>query len=119
MSYCRWSSPCGDGTNSDIYCYYSTENQYIIHIASHRVVNISDAPVIDWDAPPHITHKQYCARVGWMKQEAIRSPVGLPYDGKSFYCDTKEECIATLEMLVGAGYNLPEYVIESILEEEE
>lgn len=120
MSYCRFSSQCSNGMNSNIYCYYSTEDQYVIHVASTHIVNIQEAPTVDWCVGDvDSLHKQYRLRSEWMKRKAIREPIGGSYDGQSFYCDTKEECIATLEMLVGAGYNLPEYVIESILEEEE
>ena len=121
MSYCRFSSSCSNGMNSNIYCYYSTEDQYVTHVASTQIVNIQEAPVIGWNTYVYadLLHKQYRLRNEWMEHKAVREPIGLPYDGQSFYCDTKEECVATLEMLVDAGYNLPEYVIESILEEEE
>lgn len=45
-------------------------------------------------------------------------PIGLPHDGAHFLGESPGDCAATLQMLVGAGYNVPGHVIADLREEQ-
>lgn len=110
MSYCRWSS---DDWKSDIYCYEG-EDGYHVHVAASRIVG--DVPKIDWSSP-EVLYETYKKQMEFM-DNAERKNIGLEYDGESFYFSTPGGCADWLFCLRDAGYNVPQYAIEALQEEE-
>lgn len=112
MSYCRFST---DDFLCDLYCYES-ELGFETHVASLR--SIYTEPL-----PPPVSFDDadaYCERwriVMDMLDRAERKPIGLPYDGQSFYDDNLEDFLARLRELKAVGYQFPDYVIESVEQE--
>lgn len=45
--------------------------------------------------------------------------IGLEHDGESFDHDTPGECAEHLIYLKGCGYNVPQYAIDSLKEEQD
>ena len=112
MSYCRWSS---DDFSCDIYCYES-EVGYMIHVASHRVVgDIPKLPV--WSKENYAEwSKSYHKQVRFI-ETSKREPINLPCAGKTFCLDNAADCAYKLIELKDMGYNVPQYAIDSLLEE--
>lgn len=111
MSYCRWSSM---DFKCDLYIY-EAEDGIAIHVASNRVVG--DVPSIDWSSA-ELLHSTYKAQMGFL-DTAEREPIGLPYDGESWYGLGKGAACAVIEMLEEEGYIFPEGLCENIMEDGE
>jgi hypothetical protein len=47
-----------------------------------------------------------------------RAPIGLPHDGESFSDDDAESCADRLESLRSLGYNVPQYAIDTLRQEQ-
>lgn len=115
MSYVRWSS---DNWRSDVYAYGVTDG-FVTHVASNRVVGdiptgpsqdlIRDGQVDEWV-------RQYKAVMDFL-DTAEREPIGLPFDGESFYDPDLTSFLARLIMLRDAGYNVPDHVIADVQDE--
>lgn len=54
--------------------------------------------------------------MAWL-DKATREPIGLAYDGESFHDRDLTSFLATVTMLREAGYNIPQFVFDSIKEE--
>lgn len=113
MSYCRWSS---DDFMCDVYVYES-DRAYVTHVAGRR-------PVFSEPLPPPETG----GADSWFKRHLIVSEmldratlvkIGGEHDGESFTDDTPGECADRLEYLRTCGYNVPQYAIDELREEEE
>lgn len=109
MAYCRWSS---DNFSCDLYIYESHDG-ISINVASRRMVG--DVPEIDWSSPENL-HDSYRQQMKFM-EIAHHEPIGLPYDGQSFYGLSREDAIIFLEVLKEIGYNFPSSVIEDLKQE--
>lgn len=116
MSYCRFSS---DDYSSDVYCYEDVSGGFTIHVARNR-------PVLDVDLPPFVLFEEdriddwmarHKAVMAWV-EKAERKPIGLPYDGESFNDPTAGDTADRLQMLKDAGYNVPQYAIDQLREED-
>lgn len=115
MSYCRWSS---DDYQCDIYAY-EAEGGHVIHVASKRYK-------FKGPLPPTVSHVEdgldaWFARhneVMRMTREADTVEIGLPHDGESFSPDGPGECADELERLRECGYNVPQYAIDTLREEQ-
>ena len=123
MSWCRWSTICVNNRTSNLYIYEGDDG-LCIHVSGSYIVNENDAPmVMKFYELTRENVDEYIARdnvrTQWIDDYAIRKPIGLPYDGQSFYHNNKEDIRLTLEMLKKAGYNFPEYVFDYIEEYEE
>lgn len=123
MSYCRWSS---DGYNCDVYVYEDVSGGYTCHVAGLRIVNLNEAPenpshYFDIENKDDAWQNEYMSKhrdyMNWLREKAIREPIGLPYDGKSFNVDTAEDMADRLIELKQLGYTVPEYAIESLRED--
>lgn len=57
------------------------------------------------------------AKVQEMLERAERRPIGLAHDGEDFHTDTARETATLLEYLKDMGYNVPQYAIDTLLEE--
>jgi hypothetical protein len=117
MSYCRFSS---DDFHCDVYVYESCFGGFITLVAANRVVG--DVPKIEWPplvgpVGPTLLHAQYMAQMDFMKT-AKRAHIGLPHDGEEFVDETPGECIDRLESLRVIGYNVPQYAIDALREEQ-
>lgn len=56
--------------------------------------------------------------VSSMLDQATSHPIGLQHDGESFSFDTPGECADELVRLRECGYNVPEYAIDALREEQ-
>ena len=110
MSYCRFSSM---DFKCDLYVY-EAEDCYCVHVATNRIVG--DVPPLRWGADPNTFRESYKAQINFIK-EAKREPIGLEYDGESFYLSSKEELLECLELLKQVGYIFPYEIIEEMREE--
>ena len=111
MSYCRWSS---DDWKCDIYCYEAEEG-YMIHVAAGRI--IGEAPKLCFDNPEELL-ESYQKQMKWL-DSAKREVINLEYAGETMSFDTPQETADMLLKLKNIGYNVPEYAIETLLEEVE
>lgn len=119
MSYCRFST---DDFQCDIYCYES-DFGYQIYVAGLRYV-------FDEPLPPKVELTPDVDIQAWMAREQKVSammdkariegrhvPIGLPYDSRSFCVATAGEAAAKLQELKALGYNVPDGVVECLLDE--
>lgn len=127
MSYCRWSS---DGHNCDVYVYES-EYGYVCHVAARKIINLHEAPhvpsffnyntpldgkISDSDIQDFIIKNR--AWMEWLDKSAIRENIGLEHDGETFSSDEPGDMAEILIMLKQMGYQVPQYAIDSLLEEQ-
>lgn len=112
MNYCRFST---DDFQCDIYCYEDASGGYATHVACNRVIFKDRLPdrvpfdnehALEWVA----RHK----KVIEMLKNADRVPIGLRYDGMSFWDGTEEELLARLIKLRDVGYRFPDSVLNVV-----
>lgn len=141
MSYCRWSS---DNFMSDVYVYEDCYGGWTTHVAGNRLAfpPIPGFPLRwvsglgqKWDAAsrtviyPDKWRKAAGSAYFWFyaKWEAVRSwmigriprrRLPLPHAGKRYNDDTPGECADRLADLRAAGFNVPQYAIDSLREEQ-
>ena len=117
MSYCRWSS---DDYQCDVYCYGDVSGGYTTHVAGRRhMIDLSTLPppipfTVEHQDEWMARHKALMA----LLEGADTKPIGLPYDGQSFNDPTAGEAAERLKMLKEVGYNVPQYAIDALLEED-
>lgn len=113
MSFCRWSSM---DFSCDLYCY-EAETCYVTHVAMSRVVG--DIPKVDSSLFLENTEENFQEFLSQQKAQfdfletARREPIGLKYDGQTFY-DDKETFLVRLKYLREEGYNFPEITEEDL-----
>ncbi len=114
MSYCRWST---DDYMCDLYVYDSVSGGIAIHVAGNRLIYKEPIPepVSYTDIEGFMARN---AKVNQMIEEAERVRIGLPYDGDTFDGLSQDKAIEKLEELKALGYRFPDYVIDSISDEE-
>ena len=125
MSYCRWSS---DDFACDVYCYEDVSGGYTTHVAGNKAIidrsTLPDCPempprgsdeatVKAWAEKYVVRHKALMA----LMENAKRKPIGLSHDGESFNDPDLESFLERLLALKTIGYNVPDWVIESVREE--
>ena len=128
MSYCRWSS---DGMKCDVYVYEHYSDGYVCHVAGRKIVNLAEAPECpSWfdfptDENGRISDEsiqdymvKHRAWNEWLDKSAIREDIGLEHDGKTFSCDMPGDMAETLIMLKEMGYQVPQYAIDALWEEQ-
>jgi hypothetical protein len=127
MSYCRWSS---DGYGCDVYVYEDVSGGFTCHVASRKIVNLHEAPqhpnLLDYPRSDDgkiteealtdfmVKHRAY---MDWLRDKAVREPIGLEWDGKSFNVETATSMGNELAMLKAHGYSVPQYAIDALWEE--
>lgn len=122
MSYCRWSS---DSFRSDVYVYESVYNCFTCHVADNRCHNdVIARPEFDENFDGEGWAKRYMKFTDdmhdWLHDENTRrEPIGLDYDGETIHTDTAGGMADVLERLSGAGYHVPDGVIEALREEDD
>ena len=118
MSYCRFSS---DNWKSDVYVYEDVSGGFTTHVAKTRKTwyIIPDAPLslLLWGGILGIVWRAWHRAHMWMVGRSPTVKIGGLYDGADFNDDTALDCVSTLVMLRAAGYNVPQYVIDSLGEE--
>lgn len=116
MSYCRWSC---DDFQCDVYVYADVFGGYTTHVSGRRAVFTEPLPdPVPFDAD---RIKEWHARhmkVMEMVENSEHQPIGLPHDGESFNDATAGECADRLEQLRALGYNVPQYAIDALREEQ-
>ena len=115
MSYCRWSS---DNWRCDVYVYESCHGGFDIHVAGNRVVG--EIPRADLELLLRGNAKAYSelhkAQMEFL-ENAERKDIGLQYDGESYNEPDLEHLLRRLSILKKEGYNVPEYVFDTIEKE--
>lgn len=115
MSYCRWSS---DDWTCDVYVYEGSCG-FVIHVAGNRVCgDIPRTPELTTD--PASIEAYVAAHQAQMKflETCQRQPIGLPFAGESLSAESAGECADELEKLRTLGYNVPQYAIDNLREEQ-
>lgn len=113
MSFCRWSSM---NFGCDLYCY-EAEQGYVTHVANQRI--IGDVPKVDSYLFLNYTQENVEKFFEQQKAQfefldtAERRPIGLKYDGQTFY-DDKDTFLSRLNMLREEGYRFPEITEEDL-----
>lgn len=113
MAFCRWSSM---DWACDLYCYESSQG-IVTHVAEQKV--IGDIPKVDSSLFLNFTKEnsekffeQQKAQFDFL-ETAERKPIGLKYDGQTFY-DDKDTFLYRLKMLREEGYRFPEITEEDL-----
>ena len=110
MSYCRWSD---DGFQSDVYAYESNGGGFSVHVASKRYDRAF--PEFDFSSVEAMREAQRAREIAY--REARLLPIGLPEDGKTFHCGSREALLARLLNLREIGYRVPQHAIDAVVEE--
>lgn len=116
MSYCRWSS---DDYQCDVYVYEDISGGWTTHVACKRPVYEAELPPVVPFTPDNL--QAWDERHGVVIQmlESAECPaIGLSRDGQSFSDSTPGECADRLVSLRDEGYNVPQYAIDALREEE-
>jgi hypothetical protein len=114
MSYCRWSD---DDFRCDLYCYES-DGGYVTRIAALMFVYSGQPPRVDSNGH-HDADKialQTKARDKFF-ENAIKIPIGLPYDGETFVDEDIHSFRKRLVLLKELGYRFPDRVLARIDDE--
>ena len=141
MSYCRWSSDFGE---CDVYVYADASGGWTTHVAGrrlkHRVPDeIRALAAVDFVAG-HMAEAEWretlpcdelpCQTMqadGTTKPGTFKTPKSSEYislaeisplAGQSFNDSTPGECADRLEALRAAGFNVPQYAIDELREEQ-
>lgn len=123
MSYCRWSS---DGHRCDVYVYEDVSGGFTCHVAARRIVNLDEAPEVpsfnDYESPISDADikelvEKHRVWMEWLNTKAVREPIGLEWDGKSFNTETATSMANELTLLSIQGYMVPQYAIDALYEE--
>jgi len=113
MSYCRWST---DDHSCDAYVY-ETRDGWSINLAGNRFVG--EVPKLPkWGT---VSDEEFiAARRAQMSfiSDAKRIPINLPRAGESIICESPGACAVMLKELIEIGYNIPQWVIGILLEEQ-
>ena len=116
MSWCRFSTICENGLESDLYIYDSNYGVEVL-VATKRFENLEDAPKY-----PNVPMNEenfaewlevHRKRGEWkMEHQENLINIGLPYDDASYTFNNKEELLEKLDELKELGYNFPERVFD-------
>lgn len=128
MSYCRWSS---DDYTCDAYVWLDVSGGWRTEIAGRRRVWKVDLPPA-CDLPVGAANS--AERAAWASATVARwAEIGRlvddesnsdwldlpePEGGRSYWHNTASECADNLERLRGLGFNVPQYAIDALREEQ-
>lgn len=121
MSYCRWST---DDFQCDLYCYEHVDGTWTTHVAGNRVIWTHPEGGTLFDLPKQEEGDE--AFAAWREKRLARHeafdkaetvPIGGPYDGQTLKDATLADFKARLIELRAAGYNFPDYVLDTVDEE--
>jgi hypothetical protein len=71
-----------------------------------------------WEASVDVLMDAHAKQNEWV-ENATLVDIGLPHDGKSFYCQDRDTMVDTLTMLKEEGYTMPADLITTIASEED
>lgn len=108
MSYCRWS-------DCDVYVYEG-EYGWVTHIAGGRNI-AGKAPPYDMSSGKALSESMI-ARNEWYKINDKYEAIDLPLAGETFIDDCPGDCAQRLIQLKQIGYDVPDYAIETLQEEQ-
>lgn len=115
MSYCRWSS---DDFRCDVYVYQCAfDGRWNTHVAANRVVFQEPLP----EAVPYDDTLAWYERFNKVMEIVGRAPrerIDHELAGQTLYDESPGDCARTLERLRGEGFNVPDYAIQSLHEEQ-
>lgn len=112
MSYARFSY------DSDVYVYMDVFGDYVVHIAKYRHVN-ENMPyphMPDFGASPTVLAEYIKARDEWFDASHVETISG-PYSDTTSVLSTPLEAITLLNDVRAAGYLVPQYAIDTLMEE--
>ena len=120
MSYCRWSS---DAFGCDVYVYEDVSGGYTCHVAGRKMKDREGEPMrpdVQLILDDRIDEFMVINRAWdeWHKTKELVN-IGLPHDGQSFNVETAEDMAELLVSLKEMGYQVPQYAIDSLIEESE
>jgi hypothetical protein len=120
MSYCRWSS---DDFQCDVYVYAHVNGGWTTHVANsrHKIENLPpEVPLpVGFSDDEWSKYVERERKVMELVKTAELVPLNLPHDGETFSDPTPGACADRLEMLRTAGYNVPQYAIDSLRNDNE
>ena len=105
MAYCRWS-------DCDVYVYEGQDG-WVTHVASRRN-KAGYPPDFDWEN----VEASFKARNAWSEANQEYVEIGLPDAGESYLHNTPGECAENLIRLKREGFNVPQYAIDELIDEE-
>jgi hypothetical protein len=114
MSYCRWSS---DDFQCDIYCYAHCDGGFRIHVANRRYVFKEPLPAEISFSDNATAWAEREMKVQEMVHNASLEKIDLPCAGEDYHVATAREAAAHLERLRGLGFRVPQYAIDSLLQD--
>lgn len=109
MSYCRW-------VECDVYVYESTDGGWVTHVAGRRYA-AGKPPPFDVSSPEAL-RASIDAQRKWFDDNEEVVDIGLPEDGESFLHGSPQECADNLRRLKNLGYDVPDYAIAALEEEQ-
>lgn len=120
MSYCRFSSNNG---YCEVYVYADTNGGWTTHVAAYRrplgappspyETFLADGQNFDMEKYKRMEKAWY----EWAEKNP-RFPINHPEAGHSFNHGTPKECAVNLGRLRSEGFEVPQYAIDALLEEE-
>jgi len=121
MSYCRWSS---DAYQCDIYAFAHVQGTWEVWVAANRHVSTTPRPVVPSMPVPHANPTEWVtwsagqvSTSQWLAQCDLK-PIGLSCDGEQFSLGSPGEAADKMEELRALGYNVPQYAIDALREEQ-
>lgn len=113
MSYCRFSS---DSFRCDVYVFDDVMGGITTYVAGNRSEGDTERPIL-----PRYTEENADAYFEadkalseWL-DTARRVPIELPHAGERFNHGNEKECGENLIRLKAIGYNIPQAVIDSLI----
>jgi hypothetical protein len=119
MSYCRFSC---DNFQCDVYCYEDISGGFTTHVAGNRCVGeIPKVPSLSTVKKGDEQSMQnyidaHNAQMQFL-ENCERVEIESEHAGKSYNDDDLSGLLARLTMLKECGFNVPDFVFESIKEE--
>lgn len=117
MSWCRWSSVCENNITSSLYIYDDCSGGVTIHVSGMKREGEENAPKVTAEFTKESIElwlKQMDERDKWVRENCALVPIGLEFDGESFYNLDKDSIVPTLDKLREVGYNFPNYVYDYV-----
>lgn len=123
MSYCRWSS---DDWQCDVYVYEDVGGWWQTYVAGRKRrlrEGVTFPPPIHQAADPHAWVARHAAVMEMIHEKnegVLWDWETLPEtpDGDSFRDSSPGECADRLEWLRAIGFNVPQYAIDELREEQ-
>ncbi|TWI84709.1 hypothetical protein JM93_03043 [Roseibium hamelinense] len=120
MAFCRFSD---EDYGCDLYIYEDTDGGYVTHVASFRYDWKPPKPSpYDFDYMKKAHEKTWKAQLKKYHEKlkhARQVTIGLPFDGHTFWDEDVEEVIERVVLLHDLGYQVPEWVVTALKNEQE